>query len=396
MSKRRDEYLQNHWSKYPESSRGALKLGRVYQLRLGTQNLSDLKAKDQPEFKGSDILKDGDLVAVMPQAQFVLLAPNLTEQSGFYSADKDPWLKNKKWFEFIGHIRDFFKEKRFLDVKTKTLVTCPGTEPSLDVFETELIIGSKKQKFYLPTSPELNLKKLLSAGADRIFEIAPVFRNGEKTDRHNPEFLLLEWYRSYAHLSQIKHDVIELVEYVCDQAKVERPKEVLTFTMPELFKKHCDFDFKPDTTIEELKALAEKLNVDVLSATGIDDYFFLIFMEKIEFQWPKDRLVFIEKYPPYQAALARISSDGWAERFEAYWQGLELANAFHELNDPILQRQRSQDDLQKKMAMGKPIVELDEDFFKALEFGMPPSSGVALGIERLYMAMMGIRDIAQI
>ena len=396
MSKRRDDYLQNHWQKYPESPRGALKQGRIHQLRIGIQNLSESRAKDNPDFVGSDILQDGDLVAVMPQAQFILLAPNLTIQSGFFSAENDPWTKNKNWFEYINHIRTFFKEKRFLDVKTQTLVICPGTEPSLDVFETEFILGSQKQKYYLPTSPELNLKKLLSQGADRIFEIAAVFRNGEKTVRHNPEFLMLEWYRSYANLSQIKHDVIELVEYSCDQLKVARPKEILTFTISELFKKYCEFDFKPETTIEELKTLAERLKIDTKSATCIDDYFFLIFMEKIEFKWPADRLVFIEKYPPYQAALARVGMDGWAERFEAYWQGLELANAFHELNDPVVQRERSMDDLQKKMSMNKPIVSLDEEFFQALDFGMPPSSGVALGLERLYMAMKGISDIESI
>jgi lysyl-tRNA synthetase class 2 len=392
MSKTRDEYLQNHWSKYPESPRGALKFGRVFNLRLGMLNLSEAKVVGS-EFKGSEILKDGDLLAIMPQSQFILLAPNLTENSGFFKAEDDPWLKNKNYFDYIQNIRNFFISKRFQDVKTKTLVTCPGTEPSLDVFETEFFLESKKQKFYLPTSPEINLKKMLSTGAERIFEIATVFRNNEKTDRHNPEFLMLEWYRAFAHLSQIKHDVIELVEYLCDQLKVERPKEVLTFTMPELFKKYCSFDFKPETTMDELKLLAGKLNIDVKSAQTIDDYFYLIFIEKIEFQWPADRLVFIEKYPPYQAALARIGKDGYAERFEAYWQGLELANAFHELNDPALQRQRSLEDLEKKKILNKPAVGLDEEFFKALEFGLPPSSGIALGIERLYMALHKITNI---
>lgn len=393
MSKTRDEYLQNHWSKYPESPRGALKFGRVHQMRVGVQNLADWRAKDQPDWKGGDILKDGDLVALMPAGQFVLLAPNRTEKSGFYTADMDPWLKKKNWFEFLFLLREFFKEKRFLEAKTPTLVTCPGTEPSLDVFQTEYVLGSKKQNFFLPTSPEINLKKLLSQGAERIFEIAPVFRNGEKTDRHNFEFLMLEWYRSFANLQMIKHDAIELVEYICDKLRVERPKEVLTFTVPELFKKYCEFDLKPETTQAELKTLAERLQVDVGSAQTIDDYFYLIFMEKIENKWPLDRLVFVEKYPPYQAALARVGSDGWAERFEIYWKGLELANAFHELNDPAVQRQRSQEDLEKKKLLGKSSIPLDEMFFQALEFGMPPSAGIALGLERLYMALRDVKNI---
>jgi lysyl-tRNA synthetase class 2 len=187
-----------------------------------------------------------------------------------------------------------------------------------------------------------------------------------------------------------------MIEYVSDKLKVTRPKEVLTFTVAELFKKYCDFNFTPQTTEQELKALALSLNVDVKSATTIDDYFYLIFMEKIENQWPPDRLVFVEKYPPYQAALARLDQNGWGDRFEAYWNGLELANAFHELNDPEIQRARSQEDLDKKKKMGKEEITLEESFFTALDQGMPPSAGIALGMERLYMAAKNIKNIDQI
>jgi len=393
MIKTRDEYLLNHWQQYPECPRGFLQYGRVHQLRLGVHNVSEFKAKDNPNFSGKDVLVDGDLVALMSAGQFVLLAPNLTVKTGFYKVDENPWLNKKNYFEYLQLIRKFFLEKRFLEVTTPTLVDCPGTEPSLDFFETELKIGSNHKKFYLPTSPELNIKKLLSLGAERVFEIAHVFRNGEKTERHHYEFLMIEWYRSMSYLANIKHDVIELIEFLSDQLKVERPKEVLTFTVAELFKKHCHFDLKPDTTLEELRHLALQLNVDVHSAQTIDDYFYLIFMDKIEYQWPTDRLVFVEKYPPYQAALARIDQQGWAERFEVYWKGLELANAFHELNHPGVQRVRATQDLQKKKIQGKSLIPLDENFFKALEYGMPPSAGIALGIERLYMALKNVKSI---
>lgn len=393
MSKTRDEYLKQHWTAYPDCPRGFLQYGRVHQMRVGVNNVSEYKAKDAPQFKGSEVLADGDLIALMPAAQFVLLAPNLTNRSGFYKAEEDPWLRKKSYFEYLNFIRQFFQEKRFLEVKTPTLVECPGTEPSLDVFETEFVLGSKTKKYFLPTSPELHLKKLLAMGAERIFEMAPVFRNNEKTEKHHHEFLMLEWYRSMSYLANIKHDTIELIEYMADKLRVERPKEVLTFTVADLFKSYCQFDFKPTTTAEELKALAAKLNVDVQSATTIDDYFYLIFMEKIENQWPQDRLVFVEKYPPYQAGLARIDKDGWAERFEAYWKGLELANAFHELNHPQIQRERAQEDLKKKEFLGKKIIALDEGFFTALDYGMPPSAGIALGIERLYMALKNVKSI---
>jgi lysyl-tRNA synthetase class 2 len=180
MSKRRDEYLQNHWIKYPEMPRGALRYGRVQQTRLGTQILIDWTFKDAGEIRAGDVLVDGDLVAMFPNNQIMLLAPNLTDRI----PKNDKWPEQKRWFDYLTFIRTFFKEKRFQDVKTPVLVTCPGTEPTLDVFETEFELGARKLKYFLPTSPEIGLKKLLCEGAERIFEIAPVFRNNELTERH--------------------------------------------------------------------------------------------------------------------------------------------------------------------------------------------------------------------
>ena len=189
-------------------------------------------------------------------------------------------------------------------------------------------------------------------------------------------------------------DTIELIEVLCERAQIEKPNGVLSFSMAQLFRDKCNFELKPDTSADELKSLAVQLNVDVSSASCIDDYFYLIFMEKIEHQWPNKSLVFIEKYPPYQAALARVGADGWAERFEVYWQGYELGNAFHELNDPVIQRQRAREDLEKKKQTGKKQIELDEKFFEALALGLPPSAGIAIGLERLYMALFKTRDIS--
>ena len=396
MSKTRDEYLQNHWTRYPEMPARALRWGRVQQHYLGTHSIAefDLVNLNSNEFviKAKEVLIEGDFIALMPNNQVVLLAPNLTSRE----AKSASWPEHKIWQSFIAKIRQNLNEKSFVEVKTPTLVACPGTEPSLEVFETEFKLDSKTFKYYLPTSPELNLKKLLAEGAEKIYEIAPVFRNGEKTNRHEPEFLMLEWYRAFANLNRIKMDVMELVEILADHLKVEKPAGILTFTVPDLFKTYCQFDLKPNTTAEELKALAQKLNVDVSAASCIDDYFYLIFMEKIENKWPLDQLVFVEKYPPYQAALARVGQDGWAERFEFYWRGYEIGNAFHELNDPVVQRQRALEDLEKKKQMGKKDVSLDETFFQALQFGLPPSSGIAVGLERLYMALRQVSDISSI
>ena len=396
MIKTREEFIEKNWLRYPEMPQRALKWGRVEQHYLGTQDLSQFTLVNSPtngiEIKADLILKEGDLVCLMPNNQVVLLAPNKTDRK-VKSLD---WADHRQWQKFISTVRSVFNEKSFQEIKTPTLVNCPGTEPSLEVFETEFRLESKIKKYYLPTSPELNLKKLLSEGAEKIYEIAPVFRNGEKTNRHSPEFLMLEWYRSFAHLSRIKMDTIELIDTLSEKLKVEKPLGALTFSIKDLFKQHCNFEIKPDTSIEEFKVLAQKLNVDVSAASTIDDYFYLIFTEKIENKWPQDYLVFVEKYPPYQAALARIGADGWAERFEVYWQGYELGNAFHELNDPAIQKARALEDLEKKKILGKNQIKLDEAFFNSLEFGLPPSAGIAVGLERLYMAFYKIKDIEKL
>lgn len=373
--------------------------GRIYKIDredglkieiIRDQKLHKAHFHKAPKF--SEFLSEGDIVALTSADEIVLLAPQIG------SPPNRNFQKEllQEWSQYLQSLRDFFVKKDFLEVKTPSLVRCPGTEPSLDVFSTLLEHGSRRERLYLPTSPELHLKKALSLGAERIFEMAPCFRNGEITERHQPEFLMLEWYRAYHDLKAIKQDVIDLVEHTAQRLHVSPPQKVSSYSVAELFKRYCDFDFKPQTSAAELRALAENLSVDVESAQSIDDYFFLIFMEKIESQLPGDELVFVEKYPPYQAALARLTEDGWGDRFEAYWQGLELANAFHELNDPHIQRVRAQEDLLKKKESHKEPVPLDEEFFRCLEAGMPPSGGIALGVERLFMALKGLNNIQRI
>lgn len=381
----------------PESFQAA---GRIYQIQREDDSLKLVLHRDSQihkiQFekapKNSEYLIEGDIVAIVSASEVVLLAP---QQNPLPHRTFDKEL-TQKWGAYLQFIRQFFTSQGFVELKTPSLVVCPGTEPSLDVFSTQLKVGSRQEKLFLPTSPELHLKKSLALGAEKVFELAPCFRNGEVTEKHQPEFLMLEWYRSYASLIQIKEDLIKLVQQAAQALKVAGPEKVSTFSVAELFKLHCDFDLKPETSKEELKALAEKIGVDVRSAESIDDYFFLIFMDKIESQLPADELVFVEKYPPYQAALARLTADGWGDRFEAYWKGLELCNAFHELNDPTVQRLRSKEDLQKKLEMNKEPIALDTEFFQCLDAGMPPSGGIALGVERLFMALNGLDRISRL
>ncbi len=395
----RQEYLQQHWKSYPEVPVSYQICGRIFsinrdaglKLEIYSENkLHKVQFAQAPWM--SEYLDVGDLIAVVNSEQIVLLAPQLQA----LPKAKANAERLKQWNQFIAEIRQFFVERDFLEVKTPSLVICPGTEPSLDVFSTELIVGSRKQTLFLPTSPELHLKKALSLGLEKIFEFAPCFRNGEITERHQPEFLMLEWYRAFANNEHIKKDVIELVQKLAKKLQLMPPQKVVFKTVADLFKEYCDFDLKPETSMQDLQDLAHKLGVDVHSAESIDDIFFLIFMDKIESQLPVEDLIFVEKYPPYQAALARLTADGWGDRFEVYWKGLELANAFHELNDPRIQRARFAEDLSKKMHMGKQEIPIDEDFMQCLEAGMPPSAGIALGVERLFMAFYDLKNIRDI
>ncbi len=402
----RAEFLAQKWNRYPLLPKGVSFIGRIHEIHPYDQEwkvtlLREGKAHHRI-FPGLVLLESqaveavrllivGDLVAISDSGVVTLLAPHIQKLPARVLRLESLRL----WQDYVYWMREYFREQEFVEVRTPSLVPCPGTEPSLDVFSTEFVNGSRRQKLYLPTSPELHLKKTLALGAEKIFEIKNVFRNGEVTDHHQPEFTMIEWYRAYDGMPAIQRDVAELVHYlVRKMPALKAPSGFDTVQIPQLFYQHCGDELCPDTTLEQMKAVAAKAGVDVSSAKTIDDYFFLIFMEKIETQFNPDRLIFVEKYPPYQAALARLTADGWGDRFEVYWQGLEIANAFHELNDPAVQKQRFAEDLAKKRAMGKEEISLDAEFMQCLEAGMPPSAGIALGVERLFMALTGITNIS--
>jgi len=412
---KRIQYLQSQWPKYPAWKNENSLFGRIYEIQSESLTLARFHkswiwhevslhqlALKNSLFSVKDVVRVGDLVALSAdQKELILLAPAESDPAGPWR--ESDWLKAQKkaevarqWDLFLRHVRSFFQQKDFIEIQTPLLVECPGTEPSLEVFETKLQIGAKSKRLFLPTSPEIHLKKTLGLGLENIFEITSSFRNGEITERHQPEFKILEWYRAYSDLYSIKADVQELIQWLCQNFSQSPPLAVRTFSITELFKTHCDFDLRSDTSEVELRQLAQRLSIDVRSATCIDDVFYLIFTEAIENKWSQDELVFVEGYPPYQAALARLDDSGFALRFEAYWRGLELANAFYELTDPVVQRQRSGEDLIKKKEMGKSEISLDEGFFVCLERGLPPTSGIALGLERLFMSLFAVSKIDQV
>jgi lysyl-tRNA synthetase class 2 len=234
------------------------------------------------------------------------------------------------------------------------------------------------------------LKKILGAGQPLVFEIAKCFRNKEGGDHHRIEFFMLEWYRSFASLDEIAADVEALIQRFSPMQSLERN------TMSELFREYVEFELKPETSRVDLVRLAERHGVRVLSGDTFDDLFHKIFLEKIELKLRERNSggpVLITGYPPSQAALSRIGELGFAERFEVYWRGLELCNAFHELNDPAENKKRFDRDNFLKSQSGRPTVPLDEELMRAFDHGVPPAAGIALGLERLFMASFEVESI---
>jgi lysyl-tRNA synthetase class 2 len=338
-------------------------------------------------FSVSKLLHAGDHIAVELESRLTdgswsvgrVILLNPCESASTLRLDPD-------WPLFLDEVRDFFKKRQFLEVQTPTLVTCPGLEPTLEPFAIELKNGTSTQQVFLPTSPEIHLKKALCAGFTDIFEIKTCFRNGEISAHHQPEFCMLEWYRAYADLEVIIADVKALL------TKLRAPKLQET-TFAELFREHLGVQLTPETSRAELWNWCKGLHpVESDSAT---DLFHRIWIDKIEPKLLAPTLV--RDFPPEQAALARVKVDGWADRFEIYWNGLEIANAFHEINDPKEQRARWEKEAAERTRTGRTQVPIDEDLLARMKAqGLPPSGGIALGLERLFMAATRTENIRTI
>ncbi|MCB0422015.1 MAG: EF-P lysine aminoacylase GenX [Bdellovibrionales bacterium] len=292
-----------------------------------------------------------------------------------------------QWPQFLQLIRDFFRERGLREVFTPSLVPNPGMEPELIPFSTEFFWGRRVEQLYLPTSPEIHLKKMLASECGDLFEIKKCFRNEEVSDHHEPEFLMLEWYRSYADLKDIQIDLVDLISFLGEQHMIQESGVTVEQTsMSDLFDEYVGLSLTPDTSAEELKKILDRDKVPYLPADSWDDLFHLIFLTYIEPKIGWKNPLIVNDFPPSQAALARINERGWADRFELYWRGLEIANAFHELNDPEEQERRWKRDDQLREQKKRKDRYWDQEFLDSLSAGMPPSGGIALGLERLYMA----------
>lgn len=298
-------------------------------------------------------------------------------------------------------IRNFFLTRDFENVSTPLLVPCPGMEPHIRPFE--LTTGA-----FLPTSPEFAMKKLLVGGLEKIFQLSSSFRCEPTSPMHHPEFKMLEWYRAYEGYEKIMLDVEELVctlaqgeslTYQGLTISLQRPWP--RWTVRELFMKYADIDLSKCLDSSALAQHAKRLGLTP-SSLNWDDLYFLIWLNVIEPELPKNHAFFITRYPASQAALSVKDRDPdgslWAKRFEFYMGGMELGNAFEELTDPVEQRARFVADMElRKRTYGDefPINPIDEEFLQALEEGMPPASGIAVGVDRLVMLLADEKELDQ-
>jgi lysyl-tRNA synthetase class 2 len=316
----------------------------------------------------------------------------------------------------LGAVRGFFAARNYVEVDTPALQVSPGLEPHLRAFKTLLHDprDGRTVERYLHTSPEFAMKKLLAAGMPRIWQLAHVFRDGERSATHHPEFAMLEWYRVGATYHDLMDECAALVG-TCQAATgaqalvwrghaadARRPWQRLS--VADAFQQHCGIDLlatAPDPLtpeVDRLAAAARHLGIAPHPGDDWEALYFRVFLERIEPLLGLGSPTILYDYPLSMAALSRRSpvDPRVAERFEVYVGGLELANAFSELTDTAEQRRRFLADQEKKQALYGETYPVDEDFLTALDRGLPACAGIALGLDRLVMLATGAEDIEDV
>ncbi len=307
----------------------------------------------------------------------------------------------------LAHTRSFFESRGFLGVDTPAFMTVPDLTPALRSFKTVYLDDfGRSRPFYLQTSPEHYMKRLLAAGCERIYQICRFYRNGERYDTHHPEFTGLEWYEAFADYESVMKTT---EDYLASLAMAFNGCGALTYQgtridlnppwpryrVRDFFLDRTGIDLDDCDAPDVFASEAESRGYEVREDDGWDDLFHRVFLADVEPALPADRPVFLTEYPARLPSLARRvpGNDRYVERFELYMGGLELANAFTELNDPVEQRARFEAELRIKQAQEGYDGSVDEALLAALEYGMPPSGGIAVGLDRVAMLFADARTI---
>ncbi|HYD42778.1 MAG TPA: EF-P lysine aminoacylase EpmA [Anaeromyxobacter sp.] len=300
------------------------------------------------------------------------------------------------------------------EVETPVLVPAPGMEPHIDAFSAPFHPegGGPARPLWLHTSPEYAMKRLLADGFERIFQLARVFRNGELSRTHNPEFTMLELYRAGTDYRGIMADTERALEAAARALSPDgvpsavRGGRVLDLTAPfetltveEAFRRHAGLELGAcDGDGARLAAAARAAGHDPgPPGESYDDVFFRVMLDAVEPRLGSARPTWLVDWPARMAALSRVKPEDprWAERFELYAGGLELANGFTELTDAVEQRSRLVEEQALRARLGRPVYPLDERFLEAVG-RMPPSGGVAVGLDRVLMLLVGAESIEDV
>lgn len=286
-------------------------------------------------------------------------------------------------------IREFFTGRDVLEVETPIINCCTVTDPHIG----SISINNKNREAYLHTSPEYAMKRLLAFFKRDIYQLCKVFRAEELGKYHHTEFTMLEWYRVGWSYQDLMQEVDELVKTL-SQNSIKLSKTTFT-TYQNIFNDYCGLDPWQANQADYIRA-CEVAGLSLRVKLSNQQYQELLLDQAIASQLPKDRLTFIYDFPVQQAALAKINHEGVAERYELYLGNIELANGFQELTDPQEQLKRFEADNHKRQQGGKDKMEVDKSFIAALKAGLPESAGVALGVDRLLMILLGASEIKDV
>jgi lysyl-tRNA synthetase class 2 len=284
-------------------------------------------------------------------------------------------------------IRDFFAARHVLEVDVPTVGRTAALDPNLEALQ----VVSGKQTYYLQTSPEYFHKRLLSAGSGSIYSLTRAYRQGEQGRLHNPEFAILEWYQVGFTMQDLIDETLSLLDGIKPDLSITQN------SYAELFEEHLGINPHQVSTAE-VNHLVEK-HTSYRGELSLDSALELLFSQAVEPRLPTGIQV-VTHYPSGQAAMARRIEDACgysvALRFEIYLEGVELANGYEELTDPDEQRNRFEQEQKARSQRGQSIPEIDTKFLAALESGLPPCSGVALGVDRLLMLKEGASRLSDV
>jgi elongation factor P--(R)-beta-lysine ligase len=325
-------------------------------------------------------------------------------------AERRPFLRKRA--RLAQAVRGFFDARGFIEVDTAALQVSPGNEAHISAFATMLVApDGGTSRLYLHSSPEFAAKKLLAAGEERIFSLAHVFRNRERGALHHPEFTMLEWYRARQPIRNLFEDCAELLATSAGALGIESFRfrnavasataapEILS--VAEAFRRYAGIDLLQTYDAsgcdrDTLAAEVTRLGLRVAADDTWSDLFSKILSDKIEPKLGHGRATLLVDYPAPEAALARLQDDPrFAERFELYVCGVELANGFGELNDPVEQCLRFKAEMAERQNIYGESYPIDEDFLAALA-EMPPACGIALGFDRLVILATGAERVEQV